>query len=280
METLSFIVLILLSLVGYSGGATCKAGKYADIKPQIVDLIIVLLIWAGVRYSLKNPFVYVSTSVSGTLNLLELCRQQGVGKFILASTSSLYAGQKMPFKETLAVNTPISPYAASKKAAEAMCYTYHYLYGIDMTILRYFTVYGPSGRPDMSIFRFTKWIDEEKPVLVYGDGTQSRDFTYVDDIAKGTVKALKRVGFKIINLGGNEPYKLNYAIKLIEKYLEKKAKTERLPFHKADMKATWADITQAKKVLKWQPAISLDKGVERASKWYIENKRWTRKIRI
>jgi len=128
--------------------------------------------------------------VNGTLNLLELCRQHKIKKFILASTSSLYAGQKMPFKETLAVNRPISPYAASKKAAEAMCYTYHYLYGIDITILRYFTVYGPAGRPDMSIFRFIKCIDERKPVLVYGDGTQSRDFIYIDDIAKGTVKAL------------------------------------------------------------------------------------------
>jgi nucleoside-diphosphate-sugar epimerase len=151
------------------------------------DGVINLAARAGVRYSLVNPFVYMTTNALGTLNLLELMKDYGVGKFVLASTSSLYAGQPMPFKETLPVNTPISPYAASKKAAEVTSYTYHYLYGIDVTIVRYFTVYGPAGRPDMCIFRFIKWIDEGTPITVYGDGTQSRDFTFVDDIAEGTV---------------------------------------------------------------------------------------------
>ena len=181
-----------------------------------ISAVINLAARAGVRYSMENPFVYVSTNTMGTLNLLDLCREHKIKKFVLASTSSLYAGQKMPFTETLAVNTPISPYAASKKGAEAMCYSYHYLYGIDISIVRYFTVYGPSGRPDMSIIRFIIWIDEGTPIELFGDGSQSRDFTYVDDIARGTIKALKKVGFEVINLGGgNNPISLNYVIVLI-----------------------------------------------------------------
>jgi nucleoside-diphosphate-sugar epimerase len=244
------------------------------------DAVINLAARAGVRYSLINPYVYFTTNANGTLNLLECCRDRKIKKFILASTSSLYAGQKMPFKETLAVNTPISPYAASKKAAEAACYTYHYLYGLDVSIVRYFTVYGPAGRPDMSIFRFIKWIDEEKPLELFGDGTQSRDFTYVDDIAQGTVKALKKVGFRVINLGGNTPYKLNHAIKLIEDNLGKKAKVKRLPFHKADLKATWADTDVAKEVLKWQPKIGLEQGIRKSVAWYQDNIRWVKNVKL
>lgn len=168
------------------------------------DAVLNLAARAGVRYSMINPHVYLSTNASGTLNLLELMKKYGIGKMVLASTSSLYAGQPMPFKEDLAVNTPISPYAASKKAAEVMAYTYHYLFGIDVSVVRYFTVYGPAGRPDMSIFRFIKWIDEGKPIILYGDGSQARDFTYVDDIADGTILAMKNVGYEIINLGGGK----------------------------------------------------------------------------
>jgi len=244
-----------------------------------IDAVINLAARAGVRYSLIDPFVYLSTNTLGTLNLLELMKDYGVKKFVLASTSSLYAGQKMPFKEDLPVNTPISPYAASKKGAEAMSYTYHYLYGIDVTVLRYFTVYGPIGRPDMSIFRFIKWIDEGTPITVFGDGTQSRDFTYLDDIAEGTVKAVEvETGYEIINLGGNEPYELNYVIKLIEKYLGKKAEVIYKPFHKADMKATWADITKAKEILNWQPRTSLKEGIKKTVDWHIENRDFVKEI--
>jgi len=236
-----------------------------------LDAVINLAARAGVRYSLENPFIYLSTNSGGCLNLLELCRQYKVPKFILASTSSLYAGQKMPFKEDLPVNTPISPYAASKKAAEAMAYTYHYLYGIDVTILRYFTVYGPSGRPDMSPFRFIKWIMEGSPLEIFGDGSQQRDFTYIDDIARGTIKALKPLGYEIINLGGNKPYKLNESIKLIEKYIGREAKCNYKEFYKADMKATWADIAKAKKFLDWQPKVSLEEGIKRTVVWTKDN---------
>ena len=244
------------------------------------DAVLNLAARAGVRYSIVNPLVYMTTNANGTLNLLEQCRDHGVRKFVLASTSSLYAGQTMPFKEDLPVNTPISPYAASKKAAEEMAYVYHYLYGIDVTILRYFTVYGPAGRPDMSPFRFIKWIAEGKPLQLFGDGSQSRDFTYVDDIAEGTIKALKKVGYKVINLGGHDPHNISQMIRLIEKYLRKKAVIKRLAFQKIDMKATWADISEAKKILKWQPKISLDQGVQRTVDWYLANRSWVSKLKV
>ena len=235
------------------------------------DAVINLAASAGVRYSLENPFIYLSTNAGGTLNLLELCREYNIPKFILASTSSLYASQKMPFKEELPVNTPISPYAASKKSAEAIAYSYYYLYGIDMTILRYFTVYGPGGRPDMSIFRFIKWIEESSPLEIFGDGSQERDFTYVDDIARGTIKALKPLGYEVVNLGNNHPNKLTTAIKLIEKYAGKKAQFEYKEFYKADMKATWADIEKARKLLEWQPKVSLEEGIKRTVEWTKDN---------
>jgi nucleoside-diphosphate-sugar epimerase len=245
------------------------------------DGVINLAARAGVRYSLKNPFVYMMTNSLGTLNLLETCRICNIGKFILASTSSLYAGQPMPFTEELAVNEPISPYAASKKGAESIAYSYHYLYDIDVGIVRYFTVYGPAGRPDMSIFRFIKWIDENIPIDLFGDGTQSRDFTYVDDIAEGTVKAYEaKTGYEIINLGGNKPYELNYAIELIEEYLGNKAQRNMKPFHKADLKATWADIAKARKMLDWKPAVSLEEGIKRTVEWYLDNREWIKDIKL
>ena len=212
-----------------------------------INAIINLAARAGVRYSLKNPFIYLSTNAGGNLNLLELCREYNVPKFVLASTSSLCAGHKMPFNENLPVDTPISPYAASKKAVESMAYAYHYLYGIDVTVLRYFTVYGPAGRPDMSPFKFIKWIMEGSPLEIFGDGNQQRDFTYVDDIARGRIKALKPLGYEIINLGNNHPYILTEYIKLMEKYIGRESEFIYKEFHKADMKATWADISKAKK---------------------------------
>lgn len=244
------------------------------------DAVINLAARAGVRYSIENPRIYMSTNANGTLNLLELCKFYDVNKFILASTSSLYANQPMPFKEDLPVNTPISPYAASKKAAEVMCYTYHYLYGIDITILRYFTVYGPAGRPDMSPFRFIKWIMEGSPLEVFGDGSQQRDFTYIDDIARGTIKALKPLGYEIINLGNNCPHRLSGAINLIEKYTGKKAKFEYKEFHKADMRATWADINKAKNLLDWQPRIDLGEGIKKTVEWAKDNWSWVKDIKL
>lgn len=235
---------------------------------------------AGVRYSIENPHVYFTTNALGTLNLLELCKEFGVKKFVLASTSSLYAGQPMPFKEDLPVNTPISPYAASKRSAEVLCYTYHYLYGIDVSVLRYFTVYGPAGRPDMSVFRFIKWVLEGKPIELYGDGSQSRDFTYVDDIAEGTLLATKPLGYEVINLGNNHPHKVEELIRLIEKYTGKRAGVIKKDFHKADMKDTWADIKKAEKLLGWRPKVSLEEGIKRTVEWTVENWEWVKDIKI
>jgi len=255
-------------------------GLKSVFKLNCPEAVINLAARTGVRYSLENPFVYLSTNSGGNLNLLELCREYGVPKFVLASTSSLYAGLKMPFKEDLPVNHPISPYAASKKAAEAMAYTYHYLYGLDVTILRYFTVYGPTGRPDMATFRFIRWIIEGIPLEIYGDGQQERDFTYVDDIARGTISALKPLGYEIINLGNNHPYKLSDAIKLMEKYIGEKAHFKYKEFHKADMRATWADIDKAQAFLNWRPKVSLEEGIKKTVEWMKYNWEWVQKIKV
>ena len=246
-----------------------------------VGAVVNLAARAGVRYSIENPHVYMSTNAQGVLNLLELMRKHDVKKLVHASTSSLYAGQKMPFSEDLPVNTPISPYAATKKAAEAMTYSYHYLFGTDISVLRYFTVYGPSGRPDMSIFRFVKWIDEGKPLELFGDGSQSRDFTYIDDIAAGTVKALKEVGYEIFNLGGGKsPHTLNYVIAMLEELLGKKAVINYMPFLKTDMTETAADITKAGRLLDWRPETDLDKGLKKTVDWYLDNRSWLKDIRL
>jgi UDP-glucuronate 4-epimerase len=245
------------------------------------DSVINLAARAGVRFSMENPFIYMSTNALGTLNLLEMMKGHNVKKMVLASTSSLYAGQRMPFSEDIPVNTPISPYAASKKAAEVMSYTYHFLYGLDVSVVRFFTVYGPAGRPDMSIFRFIKWIDEGGPVEVYGDGSQARDFTYADDIAEGTIKALKNVGYEILNLGGGRnPISLLKMIGMIEENLGKKAKIRRGSFHKTDMMETWADITKAQTLLNWHPKISLEEGLKRTVSWYLENKSWLKNVKV
>ncbi len=259
--------------------STEKVNKLFEQYP--ITHIVNLAARAGVRYSIENPYVYSLTNTYGTLNLLEAGRKKNIKKFVLASTSSLYAGQKMPFKEDLPVNEPISPYAASKKGAEAMCYSYHHLYGIDTTILRYFTVYGPAGRPDMAYFRFIYWIDNNIPITLYGDGTQSRDFTYITDIAEGTFKAtLTKTGYEIINLGNDNPKKLNYMIELIENGLKKKARINRKPFHKADMKDTWANVEKARKILNWQAEVSLEEGIEKTVNWYIENRDFVNSLEI
>jgi len=243
------------------------------------DAVINLAARAGVRYSMENPMVYMTTNAIGNLNLLELLQKHEISKYILASTSSLYAGQEMPFVESLPVNTPISPYAASKKSAEAMAYTYHHLYGIDVSVLRFFTVYGPGDRPDMAIHRFIQWIYREQPITLYGDGSQSRDFTFVDDIARGVIAGLKPVGYEIINLGGgNQPVSISNVIAQIESLLGKKAIIEHRPFHKADMKTTWANITKAKELLDWQPEISLEHGLAQCVQWFSENLPWSAEI--
>jgi UDP-glucuronate 4-epimerase len=244
-----------------------------------LDGIVNLAARAGVRQSLEDPWVYVEANLTGTLNLLDLARHDGVKKFVLASTSSLYGGKNpRPFREDANTDLPLSPYAASKKAAEAMCHSYHHLYGADVTILRYFTVYGPAGRPDMSLFRFVQRIREGKPIVVFGDGKQERDFTFVDDIARGTVAALRPLGYDIINLGSDHPMVLQDTIALIEGMVGKKAIIEYKPMHIADIQATWADISRARDRLGWEPQVSFEEGVRRLVAWYEQERAWASQV--
>ena len=246
------------------------------------DAVLNLAARAGVRYSLENPHIYMSTNAVGTLNLLDCMRKHDSKKMVLASTSSIYAGQPLPFNEDLPVNEPISPYSASKKAAELMAYSYHHLYGLDITVLRYFTVYGPAGRPDMSIFRFIKWIDEgEHPIILFGDGSQSRDFTYIDDIARGTMAATATAGYEIVNLGGGaKPVSISKLIQMLEELLGKKANVVKKPFHKADLRETSADITKAGRLLDWKPETTLEEGLKKTVTWYQENHSWLKDITL
>jgi nucleoside-diphosphate-sugar epimerase len=243
------------------------------------DGVINLAARAGVRQSVENPWVYVETNSTGSLNLLGACVERGVGKFVLASTSSLYGAENpRPYSEDASTDRPLSPYAASKKAAEAMAYTFHYLHGLDVTVLRYFTVYGPGGRPDMSLFRFVQWISEGRPVTVFGDGRQERDFTFVDDVARGTIAALAPAGYDIINLGSDQPVVLIDAVRLVEEYVGRKAAIETQPRHPADVEATWANIEKAKARLGWSPAVDFRTGVRRLVDWYQANRDWARTI--
>ncbi len=246
-----------------------------------ISAVIHLAARAGVRKSLENPWIYVESNITSTLNLLEIMKEFGIRKMVLASTSSVYAGQKSPFHEDLKVDTPLSPYAATKKSAELLAYTYHYLYEFDISVVRYFTVYGPAGRPDMSIFRFIKWIYEDLPIRIYGDGTQARDFTYIDDIARGTILALKPLGYEIINLGGGKnPVSINEIIDILERLIGKKAKREYLNFHKADVKVTWAEIKKAKEILGWEPEINIEEGLKRTVSWARENIELVKSIKV
>jgi nucleoside-diphosphate-sugar epimerase len=245
---------------------------------QPFDAVINLAARAGVRQSTANPWVYVDTNMTGTLNLLELCRRRGIPKFILASTSSLYgAHNRLPFSEDDDVSRPLSPYAASKAGAEAMCHTYHHLYGLDITVFRYFTVYGPAGRPDMSMFRFTQWISENRPVHVYGDGG-SRDFTYMDDIARGTILGLKPLSYEVINLGSDHPFSVSQVIQRIEERTGCRAEIVRQERHLADVPATWANIEKARRILGWEPQVSLEQGVSHLVDWYQSQREWASQV--
>lgn len=243
------------------------------------DAVFNLAARAGVRASVENPWVFVNTNLTGTLNLLESCKEHKVPKFILASTSSIYgADAPQPTPETANSSLPLQPYAASKKAAEVMCHSYHYLHGLDVTVFRYFTVYGPAGRPDMVMFRFTQWISEGRPVLLNGDGTQSRGFTYVDDIARGTIAGLKPLGYEIINLGGHEPITMNAMIERLEDLIGCKGNVERRPFHKADMLSNLADVSKARSLLGWESQVSLAEGMRRLVEWYQQEQSWASQV--
>lgn len=241
--------------------------------------IVNLAAEAGVRRSLRKPQRYLATNGIGTINLLELGVRRNIHKFVLASTSSVYgSAAQTPFAEDDDSNRPLSPYAASKKAAEALCHSYHHVYGIDVTICRFFTVYGPAGRPDMSPFRFIRWIVEDEPVRISGDGRQSRDFTYVDDVAAGAIAALAPAGFEIVNLGSDRPYELLDLVREIERAANKSAKLVFTESSRSDVRATHANIDRARALLGWEPKTQLPDGVAASVHWYLQEREWARSI--
>lgn len=229
---------------------------------------------AGVRPSLENPFIYEDTNIKGTLNLLHLSKEFGIENFVLFSSSSVYGNSpKAPFCETDPVDNPISPYAATKKATELLGYTYHHLYGLSVNVVRPFTVYGPSGRPDMAPFLFTKWIDEGTELKRFGDGSTRRDYTFIDDIVAGTISACDKVfGYEIFNLGNSSTVDLNTFIATIEKILGKKANIKEYPAQPGDVPLTYADLTKSRKLLGYDPKVKIEEGMEIFIKWYLEHK--------
>ncbi|MBN1779937.1 GDP-mannose 4,6-dehydratase [bacterium] len=239
-------------------------------KTHDFDIVVHLAARAGVRPSIQQPRLYQRVNVEGTVNLLELTVKKQIPKFILASTSSVYGNnQKVPFHEDDPVDHPISPYAATKKACEVIAHSYHAIYNLSVTGLRFFTVYGPRQRPDMAIHKFTKLIDEGKPVPFFGDGSSRRDYTYVDDIINGVVRAMDRCeGYHIYNLGESQTIELGALIGLIEKALGRKAVLDRQPLQAGDVLKTYADVSRARQELGYAPGISIEEGIPKFIEWY------------
>jgi UDP-glucuronate 4-epimerase len=235
------------------------------------DLVAHLAARAGVRPSVENPALYVDVNLRGTVYLLEACEHHAVRRFIFASSSSVYGNSsRVPFSEDDPVNTPISPYAATKKAGELLCHTYHHLYGMDIACLRYFTVYGPRQRPEMAIHHFTRSIQEGKKISLFGDGSSRRDYTYVDDAIDGTLGALRREhGFQVYNIGESQTITLAELLAAIEEQVGKKAIIEHLPEQPGDVKLTYAEIGKARERLGYNPQTKIREGLARFVQWYL-----------
>lgn len=240
---------------------------FSDFKP---DILLHLAARAGVRPSIENPELYHRVNVEGTVNLLEAAKKNGTGRVVFASSSSVYGNQsKTPFSEEDLTEFPISPYAVTKRTAENICYTYSKVHGIKATCLRFFTVYGPSGRPDMAPYLFTKAVDEGLAINKFGSGLSKRDYTYIDDIVSGILSACdKSFDYEIINLGNNKPVELNYFISLVEKLLGKKAIVNELPVQSGDVDITYANIEKAQRLLGYKPKTTIEEGMERFINWY------------
>ncbi len=251
--------------------------ELAGSQPVPFDAVINMAARAGVRASVEDPWIFYQANVMGTLNLLELCRQNGIPKFLTASTAGVYGDKApRPTPEEADTDHPLQPYAASKKASEVLAHAYHKLHGIDVTVVRFFNVYGPAPRPEMVIFRFAKWITEGEPVELFGDGEQSRGFTYLDDIVRGTIAGLKPMGYEIINLGGHQPLNLNELIRILEKRIGKKARVKQLPANPADIRASLANVDKARRLLGWQPEVGLEEGIGYLVDWYNAERAWAR----
>ncbi len=241
------------------------------------EAVVHLAAAAGVRPSIQDPLFYEEVNVRGTMLLLEAARKAGVRPFVLASSSSVYGDNpKVPFSEEDSVDNPISPYAATKKAAELICHTYHHLYRMNIACLRFFTVYGPRQRPDLAINKFTRLIDAGETIPFYGDGTTSRDYTYIDDIIDGVERALDWVcgdepRYDIFNLGESRPVELGRLVETIEKALGTKARIERLPLQPGDVQRTYADLAKSTAILGYCPKTSIEEGIRAYVRWYREN---------
>lgn len=234
------------------------------------DVVIHLAARAGVRPSIEDPLGYAKTNIEGTLCLLEQARTQPGLRFIFGSSSSIYGERSDgPFRETDNVDHPVSPYAATKKAGELLCHTYHHLYGLAVTCLRFFTVYGPRNRPDLAVAKFTRLIDHDEPVPMFGDGTTRRDYTFIDDIVTGIVRAVERCrGYALYNLGNSAPVPLSQLVELIAGALGKTPRIQHLPMQAGDVRQTFADIERARRELDYAPATPIAEGIRRYVEWY------------
>lgn len=261
-----------------SAGARCEIVE-ADIRDRAAldalfarhsfEVVVHLAARAGVRPSIQDPLLYQEVNVRGTANLLESCRASGVGKFVFGSSSSVYGDSTdVPFSESARVDRPVSPYAATKVAGELICFTYHHLFGIDAFCLRFFTVYGPRQRPEMAIHKFARLIMEGRPIPRFGDGRTERDYTYIDDILDGLVKAIDRVsGYGIFNLGESKRVSLTGLIEILEREIGQKAVVDALPEQPGDVRMTFADITRAREHLGYDPRVGIEEGVRRFVGW-------------
>lgn len=233
--------------------------------------IVHLAARAGVRPSLEQPLLYVETNVNGTMNLLELAREHGVRQFVFGSSSSVYGiNAKVPFNEDDPIRQPISPYAATKAAGELLCHTYTHLYGMRSVCLRFFTVYGPSQRPDLAIHKFARLLSEDKPIPVFGDGTTRRDYTFIDDIIAGVRAAIDYTAsdYEVINLGESRTVELSELISLLEKELGRTAQIDRQPLQPGDVPQTFADIAKARRLLAYDPQTQIEEGIHRFVEWW------------
>jgi len=235
-----------------------------------VDAVVHLAARAGVRPSIEDPALYASVNLDGTVEVLEACRRHGVKRFVFGSSSSVYGNNaKVPFAEDDPVDHPISPYAATKRGGELLAHTYHHLFGLEVACLRFFTVYGPRQRPDLAIRKFTELLAAGGTIPVFGDGTSGRDYTYVDDIVEGIVRALDRAsGFHVWNLGGSHPILLDALVARLARGLGVEARVERRPAQPGDVARTWADVSRARRDLGWAPSTTFDEGIDRFLTWF------------
>jgi UDP-glucuronate 4-epimerase len=239
-----------------------------------IDPVVHLAARAGVRPSIAEPLLYHDVNIRGTMVLLEACKENGIQNFIFASSSSVYGeNQRVPFREEDLDIQPISPYGATKRAGELLCYSYHHLYGMNIACLRIFTAYGPRQRPEMAIHKFTRLIDQGQKIQIYGDGSSRRDYTYIDDLVDGILGVIRyHKGFEVYNLGESQTTSLKELIRLIEEAFGKKARIEMLESQPGDVSVTYADITKAKRMLKYQPKVRMEEGIKRFVEWYKEKK--------